>query len=72
MLLQTAGWISLIAGIIGFFALLPGEPGYGYSWKAAAFIPAISCVAAGIFQGLLFGALSAIISCLEKISRKNT
>ena len=71
MLLQTAAWISLIAGIVGFFALLPGEPEYGYSWKGAAFIPAISCIAAGIFEGLLFGALGVIIGYLDKISRKH-
>lgn len=69
-LLKLAGWVSLIAGGIGFAVFLPGEPEYGYSWKVGAYIPAISCLAGGIFQGLLFGALGTIISYLEKMSQR--
>lgn len=68
-LLKLVGWVSLVAGVIGFVVFLPGEPEYGYSWKAGAYIPAISCLAAGIFQGLVFGALGTIISYLEQISK---
>jgi len=72
MLLQTAAWISLIAGVVGFFAFFPGEAGEGYSWKAGAYIPAVFSFAGGVLQALLLGALGTIISYLEKMSKKNT
>ena len=70
ILLQSAGWISLVAGVIGFFVFFPGEAEYGYSWKAAAYIPAVSSLVAGILQALLLGALGTIIGYLETISKK--
>lgn len=66
--LKLCAWISLLGGVITFFAFLPGEAEPGYSWKIGAYIPALAFLSAGMFQALILGALGTIIDYLASIA----
>ncbi len=68
--LKMFAWLSVLGGAIAFFVFLPGDAHEGYSWKAAAFLPSVTILGAGIAQALVLGALSVIVDYLAIIAAK--
>ena len=62
------GVVQIIAGIILFISLLPGEPEAGYVWLFTKYVPAITWLFTGIISGLFFLAIARMISYLRTLS----
>ncbi len=61
--------LSLLFGLILFSKLLPGDAGYGNTWKAIAYIPSLTWLIVGIVQSSFFLALGQGLHLLQQISR---
>ena len=59
--------VGLLGGIILCINLWPGEPDYGYGWKVAAYIPAITWLTVGVVQAALFAAIGQTLIYLQGI-----
>ena len=59
--------LSLVGGLVVAGVLRPGDPGDGYSWKAAAYFPMIIAVTAGVVQCAGFAAFAKVVAYLWRI-----
>ena len=59
--------LALLGGIVLFFGFLPDEPPDGYDWKAAAYIPSLAWLVAGIFESAVLAAIGLSLAYLRGI-----
>ena len=62
------GVVTIIGGAILCGKLWPGDAGYGYSWEATAYVPALTWLFSSIISAMLFFAFAAALTYLHDIS----
>jgi hypothetical protein len=61
------GTLEIVAGLVLCAELWPGTPEKGYVWKTAAYLPALTWLAAGVISGCLSWALALGLMYLKGI-----
>lgn len=61
------GIIEIMAGLVLCAELWPGAPKEGYVWKTAAYLPALTWLAAGVISGCVSWALALGLMYLKGI-----
>lgn len=61
--------LSLVGGLTLTAIFLPGDPGYGMSWKMIAYTPSITAFTIGFLQASIFTAIGQVLNYLKEIER---
>lgn len=59
--------LSVLGAIVLAIFFHPGEPDYGYKWKAHMYVPMIVALTAGIMQAALLAAIGSALRYLQLI-----
>ena len=65
--LWVLGALEILAGLALAIALEPGVPEKGYTWRAIAYVPALTWLATGVISGLLSWSLALGLTYLKGI-----
>lgn len=66
-LFNTLMVLSLLGGLLLCVIFWPGDPGRGYSWKIAAYVPSIAWLMASIVEAAIFATFSNVLFMLNQI-----
>ena len=61
--------LQMLGGVVLSYVLWPGDPDTGYTWKAVAYVPALTWFTTGIVSGFVFWAIGDGLRYLWAIRR---
>lgn len=65
--LKVLSAVSVLGGFVMCVIFWPGDPGEGYSWKFAAYIPSSIGLSSGVTSAAIFYSLASVIMFLRQI-----